>query len=97
MHSFKDNRGKQWTACCECNRGGNGNDDHKCSCGHKCTTWNQMGCYLGEEIIGDIKPQKKISKSKQRYQRFLEYGDGFDSFIEFCRWDGEPERSWNAA
>jgi len=27
VHSFKDSNGKQWTACCECNRGGNGNDD----------------------------------------------------------------------
>ena len=35
------------------------------------------------------------TKSQQRYQRFLEFGDGFDSFIEFCRWDAQPERSWN--
>lgn len=37
----------------------------------------------------------KVTKSKQRYRRFLEYGEGFDSFIEFCRWDADPERSWN--
>ena len=37
----------------------------------------------------------KVSKSKQRYRRFLEYGDGFDSFLDFCKWDAEPERSWN--
>jgi hypothetical protein len=37
----------------------------------------------------------KLTKSKQRYRRFLEFGDGFDSFLDFCRWDSEPERSWN--
>lgn len=37
----------------------------------------------------------KVSKSKARYLRFLEYGDGFDSFLQFCRWDASPERSWN--
>lgn len=37
----------------------------------------------------------KVSKSKQRYRRFLEYGDSFDSFLDFCRWDAEPDRSWN--
>lgn len=45
--------------------------------------------YLG---MGEI---RKPSKGNQRYQRFLEYGDGFKSFIEFCRWDAMPERSWN--
>ena len=94
-HSFNDSNGKRWTACCECNRGGNGNDKDKCSCGWKCSEWNEMGCYLGEAIIGEIKPKAKVSRSKQRYQRFLEYGDGFDSFIEFCRWDAAPEHSWN--
>jgi len=38
---------------------------------------------------------RKPTKSQQRYQRYLEYGDGFHSFIDFCRWDSEPERSWN--
>jgi hypothetical protein len=37
----------------------------------------------------------KVSKSKQRYRRWLEYGDSFDSFIDFCRWDADPEREWN--
>lgn len=39
----------------------------------------------------------KVSRSKQRYERFREYGDGFDSFISYCRWDASPERSWNGA
>lgn len=45
--------------------------------------------YLG---IGKVRP---ISKAQKRYQRFLEFGDCFDSFIEFCKWDAQPERSWN--
>lgn len=40
-------------------------------------------------------PTPKISRSKARYQRFLEYGECFKNFIEFCRWDADPERSWN--
>ena len=40
-------------------------------------------------------PVPKVSRSKARYGRFLEYGDMFDSFLDFCRWDSEPERSWN--
>jgi len=40
-------------------------------------------------------PKPKVSRSKQRYQRFLEYGDGFESFLDFCRWDSAPARSWN--
>lgn len=94
-HSLNDTNGKRWTACCECNRGGNGNDKDKCSCGWKCTTWNQSGCFLGIAIIGEIKKPVKISKSKQRYQRYLEYGDMFDNFLHFCYWDADKSRSWN--
>lgn len=38
---------------------------------------------------------RKMTRSQRRYQRFMEYGDCFDSFIDFCRWDAQPERSWN--
>lgn len=48
--------------------------------------------------IGHIR-EKKISRSKERsqerYQRYLEYGECFDSFIQFCYWDASSERSWN--
>lgn len=44
---------------------------------------------------GEIGVVRKPSKSRARYMRFREFGDGFDSFIEYCRWDAEPERSWN--
>jgi hypothetical protein len=40
-------------------------------------------------------PEPKLTRSQQRYRRYREYGDMFSSFIEYCRWDGEPERSWN--
>jgi len=40
-------------------------------------------------------PEPKLSRSKLRYQRYLEYGDMFHSFLDFCRWDADPERSWN--
>ncbi len=39
---------------------------------------------------------RQMSRSQKRYRRFLEYGDCFDIFIDFCRWDSDPERSWNA-
>jgi hypothetical protein len=94
-HSFTDDGGRRWTACCECNRGGNGNDKDPCSCGWKCTTWNKLGCFLGTAIVGAPKVHPKLSRSKLRYQRFLEYGDCFDSFRDFLGWDGDPERSWN--
>jgi len=45
---------------------------------------------------GEIGKVRRMTKSQQRYQRFLEYGDCFDSFIDFCRWDSEPEREWNS-
>jgi hypothetical protein len=95
IHSFNDDKGRRWTACCECNRGGNGNDQDKCACGWKCTTWDSTGCFLGVPIVGEPAKTPKRSRSKDRYQRFLEYGDSFDSFIDFCRWDAQPERSWN--
>jgi hypothetical protein len=51
---------------------------------------------LGREAVKKESPKPpKISKSKARYLRYLEMSDGFDSFIDFCRWDAEPERSWN--
>ena len=95
MHSFTDEDGKRWTACAECNRGGNGNDKDKCACGWQCTKLNGLGCFLGTAIVGEPKAQPKLTRSQERYRRFLEYGDGFDSFLGFCRWDSAPERSWN--
>lgn len=96
IHSFKDDKGKQWTACSECNRGGNGNDPDKCSAGFNCTNFNGLGCFSGTFIIGEPVKHEKISKAKERYQRFLHYSDTFDfTFIEFCYWDSSPKHSWN--
>lgn len=42
--------------------------------------------------MGDV---RRPTRSQERYQRFLEYGDGFGDFIDYCRWDAAPERIWN--
>jgi len=85
----------KWIACSACNRGGNGNDKDKCACGWQITINNGHGCYLGTSIVGEIKPKPRLSRSKQRYQRHLEYGACFNSFIDYCGWDADPSRSWN--
>ena len=41
-------RGKPWTACCECDRGGNGSAKDKCASGWKCKKWNYLGCFMGD-------------------------------------------------
>lgn len=38
---------------------------------------------------------RKATRSQLRYKRYLEYGDCFEQFIDFLRWDGDKERSWN--
>lgn len=45
---------------------------------------------------GEMGTIRKPSKGALRYKRFLQYGESFDSFILFCRWDADPERSWNS-
>lgn len=45
-HSFKDKDGRLWVACCECNRGGNG--DGSCACGYKKKRFDGLGCFSGE-------------------------------------------------
>jgi len=49
----------------------------------------------GIEYLDEIGPVRKPSRFAARYRRFLEYGDGFDRFLDFCYWDASPERSWN--
>ncbi len=48
-----------------------------------------------EVEYGEIGVVRPMTRSQARYKRFLEFGDGFDSFVQFCRWDASPERSWN--
>lgn len=57
-------------------------DHHKAGFISNChPTWEAE--YLG---IGKI---RSLTRSQRRYKRFLEYGDGFESFLDFCRWDAE--------
>ena len=71
---------------------------------------HHIGVNFDDEKPGDISPchptwrveyggmgrVRRMTKSQKRYRRFLEYGDCFDDFIDFCRWDADPERSWNS-
>lgn len=41
----------KYVFCHECNRGGNGIDPDKCSCGWQIKRKSTMGCYLGEPIV----------------------------------------------
>jgi hypothetical protein len=53
----RDSSGKLFVACSECNRGGNGDDKDKCSCGFRVKKWNGLGCYLGILLEGlEVKP-----------------------------------------
>lgn len=63
-HSYYDTQGRLWTACCECTRGGNGNDKDKCSCGWKVKRWNHLGCFCGVLIKPLQKPAKDTTHSK---------------------------------
>jgi len=47
-HSYTDKNGMKWTACSECDRGGNGTAKDKCSCGWQVKKFNGMGCWSGE-------------------------------------------------
>lgn len=37
--------------------------------------------YLG---MGEV---RKLTKSQERYRRYLDVGECFDSFVDFCRYD----------
>lgn len=45
--------------------------------------------YLG---MGVVRP---MTRGQARYKRYLEYGDCFDTFLHFCRWDADPQHEWN--
>lgn len=47
-------------------------------------TWNI-------EYLGIGKP-RKLTKSQERGRRWLEYGDMFESFMDFVRWDEQQQR-----
>lgn len=53
-------------------------------------------CHPTSDVeYGEMGEVRRPSRGAARYERFLEYEDCFDSFIQFCRWDAEPQRSWN--
>jgi len=77
-----------WTACCHCNRGGNGNDKDKCACGWKETEPSGLGCYLGTAIIGEAKPRPKLTRSQRQYREWLRSDCG----VSFGEWLGCGEK-----
>ena len=40
---------------------------------------------------------RSMTRSQKRYKRYLEYGEGFESFLDYCKWDAQPEHPWNRA
>lgn len=48
------------------------------------------------EYLDMMSKVRQPTRAQARYKRFVEYGDCFGSFIEFCRWDADPSHSWNA-
>lgn len=56
-HSYEDvNRpGHVWTACSECDRGGNGTAKEKCSCGWLIKEYDKLGCWAGSPMFPVLK------------------------------------------
>lgn len=51
-HSYRDTKGLLWVDCSECERGGNGSDKDKCSCGWKIKRSKGHGCFCGTLLAG---------------------------------------------
>lgn len=49
IQSFNDSRGKLFTDCSECSKGGNG--DQSCSSGWTVTKPKKGGCFMGELLV----------------------------------------------
>jgi len=49
-YSIYDDRGHLHVDCAECERGGNGSDKDKCSCGWTVTVGGQGGCFIGDML-----------------------------------------------
>ena len=72
-----------FTACHECDRGGNGNAKGLCSCGWKVRKPGPLGCFLGTPIVGEPRKHKVLTRSQRRYQDYLDVSDCFGSFHEY--------------
>jgi len=66
VSSFYDTNGQLYVDCTECERGKNGNDDDKCSCGVRVKFKNRNGCFCGtlipkyaDQLRTNIEKQKK--------------------------------------
>jgi hypothetical protein len=81
-----------FTHCHECDRGGLGNAEHKCACGWRVTKPEHYGCYLGTPIVGESRQPPKRTRSQERYQRYIDAAECFDSFIDFCRYDAAQQK-----
>lgn len=50
----------------------------------------------GERFIEKNSPKPpRLTKAQQRGERWREYGDMFNSFRDFLRWDCSKDRTWN--
>jgi hypothetical protein len=63
-YSFKDRDGLLWIACSECERGGNGSDKDKCSCGWQITRSGKQGCFMGRLLVKFDESEVKLWKEK---------------------------------
>jgi len=57
-YSEYDNGGRLYVDCSECDRGGNGADKDKCSCGCRVKKGHMGGCFTGSLIPGIDPPSK---------------------------------------
>lgn len=55
-YSKPDTRGHVYVDCSECDRGGNGSDKDKCSCGWQVKRGGNGGCF-----IGTLRPGLKLA------------------------------------
>jgi hypothetical protein len=78
-------------ACGACNRVGNGNDPDKCACGWQVIKVDSRGCFLGAPIVGPIKPRKKLTRSQERYRRYMSVADCFETFHEFSIYEAQDK------
>lgn len=51
-YSEYDTKGKLFVDCSECERGGNGSAEHKCSSGWRKKKGRSGGCFMGDLIEG---------------------------------------------
>ncbi len=78
-----------WTPCAACDRGGRGNAKDKCASGWQVTTFNGLGCMLGEPIVGTPREPPKLTRSQRNYQEWLNVDNG----CSFAEWMGMDKES----